>query len=56
MSAQNGDLGIGIDYHPTVAQHKRNSHELTQYISQLKGWKTVLSNSNFEDSSSKSIH
>jgi len=41
MSAQTGDLGIGIDYHPTVAQHKRNAQELTEYIKLLKGWKTT---------------
>jgi len=39
MSAQTGDLGIGIDYHPTVAQHKRNANELTNYIKSIKGWK-----------------
>lgn len=38
MSAQTGDLGIGIDTHPTVAQHIRNSRELTAYISTLKQW------------------
>ncbi len=40
MSAQTGDLGIGADYHPTVAQHVKNAAELTNYIQQLKGWKT----------------
>jgi len=39
MSAQTGDLGIAIDYHPTVAQHRRNAAELTDYIKNLKGWK-----------------
>ncbi|MFN8205930.1 MAG: GDSL-type esterase/lipase family protein [Bacteroidales bacterium] len=39
MSAQTGDLGIGIDYHPTVAQHKRNAMELTAFIHNLKKWK-----------------
>lgn len=39
MSAQTGDLGIAIDYHPTVAQHKRNAQELTQFIKSIKGWK-----------------
>ena len=39
MSHQTGDLGIGIDYHPTVAQHRRNGMELTEYIQSLKGWK-----------------
>lgn len=38
MSAQSGSLGIGIDYHPTVAQHLKNSGELVGYISKLKGW------------------
>ena len=38
MSAQTGDLGIGVDSHPTVAQHMRNSRELTAYISTLKQW------------------
>ena len=39
MSAQTGDLGIGVDYHPTVAQHQKNTAELTEYIHKLKGWK-----------------
>jgi len=39
MSQQTGDQGIGIDYHPTVAQHKKNGLELTEYIRSLKGWK-----------------
>jgi hypothetical protein len=38
MSQQTGDLGIGIDYHPTVAQHLKNGKELIKYISTLKGW------------------
>jgi hypothetical protein len=38
MSAQTGSLGIGIDYHPTVAQHLKNAKELIGYISTLKGW------------------
>jgi uncharacterized repeat protein (TIGR02059 family) len=39
MSAQTGDLGIAIDYHPTVAQHLKNAKELIGYISTLKSWK-----------------
>lgn len=39
MSQQTGDLGIGVDYHPTVAQHKKNAMELTNYIKSLKNWK-----------------
>jgi len=39
MSQQTGALGIGIDYHPTAAQHKKNGLELTGYIKSLKGWK-----------------
>lgn len=38
MSEQKGDLGIGIDYHPTVEQHKRNAAELTDFIRKIKGW------------------
>jgi len=38
MSVQTGSLGIGIDWHPTVAQHLQNSKELTAYISKFKGW------------------
>lgn len=38
MSQQTGNLGIGVDWHPTVAQHLQNSKELTAYISKLKGW------------------
>ena len=41
LSAQTGDLGIGIDSHPTVAQHKKNAMELTAYIKSLKGWKVT---------------
>jgi hypothetical protein len=38
MSEQTGDLGIAIDYHPTIAQHMKNSRELIQFISELKEW------------------
>jgi lysophospholipase L1-like esterase len=38
MSQQTGDIGIGIDYHPSVAQHQRNAIELTEFIKKLKGW------------------
>jgi len=38
MSQQTGSLGLGIDYHPTVAQHLKNAKELITYISTLKGW------------------
>ncbi|HEX5168456.1 MAG TPA: SGNH/GDSL hydrolase family protein [Cyclobacteriaceae bacterium] len=41
MSQQTGDLGIGIDYHPTVEQHLKNATELTNFIVQLKGWDIV---------------
>jgi len=36
MSQQTGKLGI--DYHPVVTQHLKNSIELTNYISRMKGW------------------
>jgi len=38
MSEQKGDLGMGGDSHPTVAQHLKNAQELTNFISVLKGW------------------
>lgn len=41
MSQQTGSLGIGIDWHPTVAQHLQNAKELTAYISKLKGWTVI---------------
>lgn len=41
MSHQTGELGIGVHYHPTVAQHKKNAAELTKYISVLKEWEPV---------------
>lgn len=41
MSHMTGDLGIGTDYHPTVAQHMKNGLELTEYIRTLKGWDVV---------------
>ena len=39
MSQQTGSLGTGIDGHPTVAQHRKNGMELTEFIKSLKGWK-----------------
>jgi lysophospholipase L1-like esterase len=39
MSQQTGSLGIGIDSHPTIAQHLKNARELVKYIAELKGWK-----------------
>lgn len=41
MSEQTGDLGIGVHYHPTVAQHLENAGELTEYIKTLKGWDVI---------------
>lgn len=38
MSSQKGDLGIGIDYHPTIEQHIKNALELSEYIKKIKGW------------------
>ena len=41
MSEQLGDLGIGTDSHPTVAQNLKNAKELVSFISKIKGWKTL---------------
>jgi hypothetical protein len=43
MSQQTGNLGIGIDSHPSVAQHKKNGLELTEFIKSLKGWEIYRS-------------
>lgn len=42
MSAQTGDLGIGVHHHPTVAQHQKNAKELSAFIAKLKGWEMSL--------------
>lgn len=55
MSAQTGDLGIGIDYHPTVAQHQRNAKELSNYIQSVKGWSITPDLTNIEISTAKAI-
>ena len=44
MSNQTGDLGIGVHYHPTVAQHQKNAEELTSFICKFKGWECDFSN------------
>jgi len=51
MSEQTGDLGLGIDYHPTVAQHIRNSVELINFISALKEWTICPHNKSTADHS-----
>ncbi len=39
LSMQTGEFGIGGDYHPTMAQHRHNAHELIRYLEQETGWK-----------------
>jgi hypothetical protein len=39
MSQQSGSYAI--DYHPTLAQHRKNALELTDYIKSIKGWSIV---------------
>jgi hypothetical protein len=41
MSAQTGKLGIGIDFHPSVAQHRKNAEELTAFVEKIMGWKKI---------------
>lgn len=36
--SQQGGLGYGIDYHPTVAQHLKNAKELVSCIDTLMNW------------------
>jgi lysophospholipase L1-like esterase len=33
-----GSLGFGCDWHPNVAQHKKNAEELTKFIKEKVGW------------------
>ena len=37
LSAQ-GSLGYGCDWHPNIAQHKKNAGELTAFIKEKVGW------------------
>ena len=41
MSQQTGSLGLGIDYHPTVAQHLKNARELVNFINTIKRWLVI---------------
>jgi len=38
LSPQTGNLGYGADWHPSVAQQKKNALELTTYLSSIMGW------------------
>lgn len=39
MSAQDGHLGIAIDYHPSLQQHIKNGSELIGFLHNTYGWK-----------------
>lgn len=38
MTPQNGDLGMGADYHPSLWQQEKMAGELTAYLRSLMGW------------------
>jgi len=38
LSPQNGQLGYGADWHPSAAQQRKNTLELTRYIKTITGW------------------
>lgn len=38
MTPQNGDLGIGADYHPSLWQQEKMAGELTAYLRSLMNW------------------
>jgi len=38
FTPQNGDLGYGNDYHPSVWQHEKMAAELTAYLRTLMNW------------------
>ena len=35
---QDGSLGYGASYHPSMQQHEKMASELTAYLKQLMGW------------------
>ncbi|MBP5418857.1 MAG: lipase [Bacteroidales bacterium] len=39
FTPQDGSLGYGSDYHPSLAQQRKMADELTPYISELMSWK-----------------
>ena len=38
FSPQNGDLGYGADFHPSIGQQRRMADELIPFLRQLMGW------------------
>jgi len=38
FTPQNGDLGYGNDYHPSIWQHEKMAAELTAYLRSLMNW------------------
>ena len=38
MTPQNGSLGMGADYHPSLWQQEKMAGELTAYLRSLMGW------------------
>ena len=38
FSPQNGDLGYGADFHPSIGQQQRMADELIPFLRQLMGW------------------
>ncbi len=40
FTPQDGSLGYGSDYHPSLAQQRKMADELTPYISELMTWKS----------------
>lgn len=41
FSPQNGSLGYGAHYHPSLAQHRKMATELIPFISEITGWDHV---------------
>jgi len=40
LSQELGDLGYGLNGHPSVAQHNKNANELISYIKTIKNWES----------------
>ena len=38
FTTQDGTLGYGADYHPSIQQHRKMANELIPFIRQITGW------------------
>jgi len=41
LSAQDGSLGYGADWHPSRAQARKNANELASFLAKITGWQSM---------------